>query len=42
MGRPERYAEIAAEFDRLKIDVMVTVGSAVPTLKQAIAYDGSS
>jgi len=34
-GRPERYAEIAAEFVRLKVDVIVTVGSAVPTLKQA-------
>jgi putative ABC transport system substrate-binding protein len=36
-GRPERYAEIAAEFVRLKVDVIVTVGSAVPTLKQATA-----
>jgi ABC-type uncharacterized transport system substrate-binding protein len=34
-GRPERYAEIAAEFVRLKVDVIVTVGSAVPTVKQA-------
>jgi putative tryptophan/tyrosine transport system substrate-binding protein len=34
-GRPERYAEIAAEFVRLKVDVIVTVGSAVPTIKQA-------
>jgi putative ABC transport system substrate-binding protein len=34
-GRPQRYAEIAAEFVRLKVDVIVTVGSAVPTLKQA-------
>jgi len=33
-GRPERYAEIAAEFDRLKVDVIVTVGSAVPIVKQ--------
>jgi putative tryptophan/tyrosine transport system substrate-binding protein len=36
-GRPERYAEIAAEFVRLRVDVIVTVGSAVPTLKQATA-----
>src|SRR5271166_3579700 len=34
-GRPERYAEIAAEFVRLNVDVIVTVGSAVPTVKQA-------
>ena len=34
-GRPERYAEIAAEFVRLKVDVIVTVGSAVPIIKQA-------
>src|SRR5271169_3779767 len=34
-GRPERYAEIAAEFVRLKVGVIVTVGSAVPTVKQA-------
>src|SRR5262249_34546342 len=26
-GRPDRYAEIAAEFVRLKVDVIVTVGS---------------
>src|SRR5215475_6844809 len=25
-GRPERYAEIAAEFVRLKVDVILTVG----------------
>ena len=36
-GRPERYAEIASEFVRLKVDVILTVGSAVPTLKQATA-----
>jgi putative ABC transport system substrate-binding protein len=29
-GRPERYAEIAAEFVRLKVDVIVTVGSYAP------------
>jgi ABC-type uncharacterized transport system substrate-binding protein len=34
-GRPERYAEIAAEFVPLNVDVIVTVGSAVPTVKQA-------
>ena len=34
-GRPERYAEIAAEFVRLKVDVILTVGSAVPIVKQA-------
>jgi len=33
-GRPERYAEIAAEFVRLKVDVILTVGSAVPIVKQ--------
>jgi len=36
-GRPDRYAEIAAEFVRLKVDVIVTVGSAVPIVKQATA-----
>ena len=34
-SRPERYAEIAAEFVRLKVDVIVTVGTAVPLVKQA-------
>jgi putative ABC transport system substrate-binding protein len=33
-GRSERYAEIGAEFVRLKVDVIVTVGTAVPALKQ--------
>ena len=33
-NRTERYAEIAAEFVRLKVDVIVTVGIAVPALKQ--------
>jgi putative tryptophan/tyrosine transport system substrate-binding protein len=33
-GRTERYAEIAAEFVRLKVDVIVTVGSAVPSVMQ--------
>jgi putative tryptophan/tyrosine transport system substrate-binding protein len=34
-GRNERYAEIAAEFVRLKVDVIVTVGAAVSAAKQA-------
>jgi len=34
-GRTERYAEIAAEFVRQKVDVIVTVGTAVPTVRQA-------
>jgi putative ABC transport system substrate-binding protein len=34
-GRSDRYAEIAAEFVRLKVDVIVTVGSAVPAAKHA-------
>src|SRR5262245_3765631 len=29
-GRSERYAEVAAEFARLKVDVIVASGSAVP------------
>jgi putative ABC transport system substrate-binding protein len=36
-GRPERVAEIAAEFVRLKVDVIVTSGTPVPTVKQATA-----
>ena len=36
-GRSERYADIAAEFVRLKVDVIVTVGSAVPIVRQATA-----
>ena len=36
-GRTERYAEIAAEFVRLKVDVIVTVGSAVATVRQVTA-----
>jgi putative ABC transport system substrate-binding protein len=36
-GRSERAAEIAAEFVRLKVDVIVTMGGAVPTAKQATA-----
>jgi putative ABC transport system substrate-binding protein len=34
-GRSERYSQIAAEFARLKVDVIVTVGSAVVAAKQA-------
>ena len=34
-GRSERYAEIAAEFVSRKVDVIVTVGSAVPMVRQA-------
>jgi putative ABC transport system substrate-binding protein len=33
-GRSERYTDIAAEFVRLKVDVIVTVGSAVAAAKQ--------
>jgi putative ABC transport system substrate-binding protein len=36
-GRPERMVEIAAEFVRLKVDVIVTNGFQVPTLKRATA-----
>jgi hypothetical protein len=34
-GRPERVAEFAAEFVQQKVDVIVTYGGAVATLKQA-------
>ena len=34
-GRDERYTEIAAEFVRLKVDVIVTSGAAVVAAKQA-------
>src|SRR6516164_1695904 len=34
-GRNERYSEIATEFVRLKVDVILTVGTAVPAAKQA-------
>jgi ABC-type uncharacterized transport system substrate-binding protein len=34
-GRPERFAEIAAEFVRLKVDVIVSSGGAAYALKQA-------
>jgi putative ABC transport system substrate-binding protein len=34
-GRNERFAEIAADFVRLKVDVIVTGGAAAPAAKQA-------
>jgi ABC-type uncharacterized transport system substrate-binding protein len=34
-GRSERFPEVAAEFIGLKVDVIVTTGSAVPAFKQA-------
>jgi putative ABC transport system substrate-binding protein len=34
-GRPERYAQIAADFVRLKVDVIVTQGGAVAAAKKA-------
>src|SRR5262245_63728176 len=34
-GRGERYREIATEFVRLKVDVIVTVGGAVPAARHA-------
>jgi putative ABC transport system substrate-binding protein len=34
-GRPERFAEIATEFVRLKVDVIVTLGGAVLAATQA-------
>jgi ABC-type uncharacterized transport system substrate-binding protein len=34
-GRGERFPEVAAEFIGLKVDVIVTTGSAVPAFKQA-------
>src|SRR4029079_15815984 len=33
-GRPERIAEFAAEFARLKVDVVVTTGTSVPAVRQ--------
>ena len=33
-GRSERFGEIATELTRLKVDVILTVGSAVPAAKQ--------
>ena len=34
-GRKERFAEIAAEFVKLQVDIIVTSGPAVPAVKQA-------
>ena len=34
-GHVERFPEVAAEFVRLKVDVIVTTGSAVPAFKRA-------
>ena len=34
-GRSERFAEIAAEFVRLKVDVIVAEGAVIPATKQA-------
>ena len=34
-GRPERIVEVAAEFVRLKVDVIVSSGIAIPSLMQA-------
>jgi putative tryptophan/tyrosine transport system substrate-binding protein len=34
-GRTERFAEIAAEFVKIRADVIVTAGSAVPAIKHA-------
>jgi putative ABC transport system substrate-binding protein len=34
-GSTERFAEIAAEFVKIRADVIVTAGSAVPAIKQA-------
>ena len=34
-GRSERFGEIAADLIKLKVDVIVTVGSAVAAIKQA-------
>src|SRR5262245_44525307 len=36
-ARIERYTEIAAEFVRLKVDVIVTLGGAVAAVQQATA-----
>ena len=35
-GRSDRVSEVAAEFERLKADIIVTYGSAVPVLRQTI------
>ena len=35
LNRPERFGEIAAEFARLKVDVIFTVGAGIAAAKQA-------
>jgi putative ABC transport system substrate-binding protein len=37
-GRSERFTEIAAEFVRLKVDVIITTGSATLAAKQATSF----
>src|ERR1700730_946564 len=37
-GHPERYAEIAAEFVRLNVNVIVTTGPAAPQAKKATSF----
>jgi ABC-type uncharacterized transport system substrate-binding protein len=34
-GKLDRYSDFAAEFVRLKVDVIVTVGSAIPAVRRA-------
>src|SRR5262245_47205209 len=34
-GRPERFVEMAAEFARLKVDVIFTAGAGIAAAKQA-------
>jgi putative ABC transport system substrate-binding protein len=34
-GKLDRYSDFAAEFVQLKVDVIVTVGSAIPAVKRA-------
>ena len=41
-GRSERFAEIAAEFVRLKVDVIVTSGAAVLAAKQTTTAEPGS
>ena len=41
-GRPDRYHEIAAEFVRLKVSVIVTVGTAVLATREASRTAGDA
>ena len=41
-GKEERYTELAAEFVRLKVDVIVTSGAAVNAAKHATSSDLST